>query len=310
MVGDPVPTAEQRRPMKLLITDLDDTLYDWVSFYAVSFTAMLKTLSSLLQVDEEQLIAEFREVHRGYGYSEPPFAVLELPSVRARYGNLDRRSIAKVLDPALHAFNSKRKRLLALFPTVRETLNQLTSRFGVTLIGHTEASLQNAYFRLLSLDIANYFQRLYVIDKRWPGHPKPERDRALSPKEGFVRVLPASERKPNPHLLRRICAAEGFSRHETWYVGDSLLRDVAMARAAGVHSAWAKYGTEYDPQHWETLVAISHWTVEDVAREDRLKRDAANAEPEVVLSTFADLLAVVGNSGESTARKPEIGVRA
>ena len=34
---------------KLLITDLDNTLYDWVSFYAQSFSAMFDKLVEILK---------------------------------------------------------------------------------------------------------------------------------------------------------------------------------------------------------------------------------------------------------------------
>jgi phosphoglycolate phosphatase len=44
---------------KLLITDLDNTLYDWVSFYAQSFTAMLDELVVILGVPANVLIDEF-----------------------------------------------------------------------------------------------------------------------------------------------------------------------------------------------------------------------------------------------------------
>lgn len=53
----------------------------------------------------------------------------------------------------------------------------------------------------------------------------------------------------------------------TWYVSDSLTRDMSMAKAAGVHAVRAKYGTRYDRDLWLDLVWITHWTDEDVARE-------------------------------------------
>lgn len=291
--------------MKLLITDLDNTLYDWVSFYAASFEAMVAELSSLLGASTEQLVREFRDVHRSYGSSEPPFAVLELPTVREKYGHLDKRERKQAIDPALHAFNSQRKRLLRLYPGVREALDELLE-LGVTIVAHTEASRANAHFRLEKLGIAQCFKHLYVVDTPWPGHPNPERMELIAPRPGFVRTLPQSERKPNPRVIADICRAEGFALDETWYVGDSLIRDIAMARDAGVHSAWARYGTFYDAAHWNLLVAISHWTSDDVAREDRLKRDAAKTKPELVLSRFSDLVAVAsGNSLRADAPRPQ-----
>ena len=39
---------------------MDNTLYDWVSFYAQSFTAMLDVLVNILDVPKSELLEEFR----------------------------------------------------------------------------------------------------------------------------------------------------------------------------------------------------------------------------------------------------------
>jgi hypothetical protein len=51
----------------LLITDLDNTLYDWVSFFTPSFKGMVDELIALLDVREETLLDEFKAVHQHYG---------------------------------------------------------------------------------------------------------------------------------------------------------------------------------------------------------------------------------------------------
>ena len=37
-----------------------------------------------------------------------------------------------------------------------------------------------------------------------------------------------------------------------------------MAKDAGLTAIWARYGGRYDPQLWDLLVAVSHWTAADV----------------------------------------------
>jgi HAD-hyrolase-like len=39
------------------------------------------------------------------------------------------------------------------------------------------------------------------------------------------------------------------------YIGDSLVKDIYMANRAGVHSAWARYGTHYDRALWQQLMS-------------------------------------------------------
>lgn len=197
--------------MKLLVTDLDNTLYDWVEFYAHAFNAMVERLSIRLDIAVDDLLAEFKTVHERYENSEQPFAVLELPSVAARYPSLTRSEIAHELDDVLHAFNSARSRHLRLYEGVDGTLRGLAER-GVTIVGHTEAIVENAYYRLRSLGVSDVFRRLYALEGRGVEHPDATRVASLAPPSEFVRVVPESERKPNPRLLLDICNREDAAR--------------------------------------------------------------------------------------------------
>jgi FMN phosphatase YigB (HAD superfamily) len=281
----------------VLITDLDNTLYDWVTYFAVSFEAMLSPLTHLLGVSKEQLIQEFKELHQHYGTSEQPFIALELPSVRAHFQGLGRAALLQKLDEPLHAFNRARKETLRLYPGVAETLAALVAS-GVTVVGHTEAPTVNAYYRVQLLGIDRYFRRLYVRSSAWEGHPIPEREVALHPPSDLVREVPKSERKPNPTLLQDICEREGFSTGDAWYVGDSLVRDISMAKMAGVRAIWARYGTDYDPRMWSLLVRITHWTDEDVSREEELRNRFDRVKPDYVLDSFSELLDIINTSDD------------
>jgi len=283
--------------MRLLITDLDNTLYDWVSFFAKAFEAMAEQLTVLLGVDRQELFEEFKAVHRKYGDSEVPFAVRDLPSVRRRFGD-SWKEIKVRLDPALHAFNSARKRELRLYESVENTLEQLAGR-GIPIIGYTEALPGNAFYRLERLGIRRFFRRLYALE---PAMELPlDSDREPFPiPEGFIETVPRSERKPNPALLVDICSREGVSLQDAWYIGDSLSRDMLMARQAGVTAVWAEYGTRYDHNLWATLVKITHWTDEDVARDAELRSQARAVQVDFTLHAFSDLLPLV----ERSARLP------
>jgi FMN phosphatase YigB (HAD superfamily) len=276
---------------KLLITDLDNTLYDWVSFFTASFQGMVGELTQLLDTPEDTILNEFKSVHQKYGNSEQPFAVLELPSVRNRFRGLSRNEIVKRIDPALHRFNSVRKRTLALYQGTAETLADLQQE-GVKIVGHTEAVLANSYWRIRALGIEEYFSRLYTLEGKDAIHISPE-TRWTDPPKGFITVVPRDERKPNPRLLADICRHEGADPGTTYYLGDSLVRDVAMAKEAGVTAIWARYGTKYDPDCWKYLVRITHWTDEDVARESNLKAKFGSVIPDYAIDSFSELKSIV-----------------
>src|SRR3546814_7317173 len=91
-----------------------------------------------------------------------------------------------------------------------------------------------------------------------------------------------------------ICSKEGISPSSSAYVGDSMARDMLMAKQAGVFAIWAAYGASHDSAVYEKLVRISHWTEDDVAREMELKQASEQIRPEFVAHmSFSEILPVI-----------------
>jgi phosphoglycolate phosphatase len=63
-----------------------------------------------------------------------------------------------------------------------------------------------------------------------------------------------------------------------------------MAKRAGAHAAWAKYGTVYDRELWLRLVRVTHWTDDDVRREKELQKEVVDVHPDVELKSFPGIL--------------------
>jgi phosphoglycolate phosphatase-like HAD superfamily hydrolase len=109
-----------------------------------------------------------------------------------------------------------------------------------------------------------------------------------------VTVLPPEDRKPNPKTLRDICEQLNVDHRFSLYLGDSLVRDVFMAKSAGVVSAWARYSAAVDPELWARLVRVTHWTEADVEREKELRENARlDREPDLTVDGISDLLDMV-----------------
>ncbi|MGE5343965.1 MAG: HAD family hydrolase [Candidatus Omnitrophota bacterium] len=278
--------------MKILITDLDNTLYDWVTFFSQAFKAMVTELSTLLNVPEEQLLDEFRNLHRDCGNSEQPFTAIRLPSVIKQFGNLTRNELKTKLDRAFHVFNSTREKKLCLYSGVNETLSNLYKR-GVVIIGFTEAIAINGYYRLERLQIHHFFKTLYALKGNYEGYPGPKPEMILNPPANFIKLIPDSNRKPDPLILLAICKEEGIDPADAWYVGDSLTKDILMAQQAGIKSIWAKYGTEYDKKSWEILKRITHWSEVDVLREEQLEERSRNVKPDYTINSFEEVERII-----------------
>lgn len=283
-----------KKPLKLLITDLDNTLYDWVTFFALSFDAMVKSLSAQTNIPAHQLLSEFKQVHQHYRNSEQPFAVLELPSIQKHFTGMSREDLFKELAEPLKTFNRTRRTHLKLYDTVSETIQRLTDS-GIRVVAHTEAIAINAFYRLGLLGIADRFTRIYTLEGHVTPHPNPDWRPERLPPPDLIKEVPRSERKPNPSLLLDICRREGVSPMAACYVGDSIARDVMMAKAAGVTAVWARYGTQYDASLWRILVSVTHWSEEDVAREAELKKKAESVRPDFIIDSYAELFEIMEN---------------
>ncbi len=278
--------------VRLLICDLDNTLYDWVGFFVPAFYAMIDEAVQILGCDRDVLLDDMRAVHQKYHDTEHPFALLETATVNNILSGLSDEERKRILDPALKAFNSVRKKSLRLYPGVEESLSTLASR-GVTLVAHTESRFFAVAYRMRTLGLTKYFSRVYCRQR--PEHSLVAHHRATAfidnfPDENVVE-LSMHQRKPDPSVLAEIQRDIGVSASDCAYVGDSLTRDVLMAKTAGVYAIWAKYGTNHDPAMYEKLVRVSQWTPEEVARESNLKNRAATIRPDLVIeNTFDELL--------------------
>ena len=275
--------------MKLLITDLDNTLYDWVSFYSQSFSAMAEELSKEINVPLDILLSEYKVILQRFGNSEKPFATLELPSVISYFGTNDKILLQKKLTRVFSAFSSKRNHTLKLYPTVRDTLNILRER-GVKIVGHTESLEYNSLYRLYKLDVIDFFDHLYTIEDNHNLHPNPKNAKVISVKDDFIIRLSSAESKPNPKLLEHICLTENVDIKDAVYVGDSITKDISMAKSIGMKAVWARYGRQFAPELWEILVKITHWTDKDVEREEQLKESFSRVKPDYSINSFAEIL--------------------
>src|SRR5262245_50126634 len=94
-----------RKQVSLVVTDLDNTLFDWVEIWYASFSALLRKTAELSGLPIEQLEVELKAIHQRHGTTEYAFSLEELPSLR----RLHRDDEIRVLyDGAIEAFREAR----------------------------------------------------------------------------------------------------------------------------------------------------------------------------------------------------------
>lgn len=283
------------RRFRLLVCDLDNTLYDWVAYFVPAFYAMVDKAASIMRCDRDDLLDDFRCVHRKYHDSEHPFALLETQLVKKHFSGLALPDVQRQLDPALHAFNSVRKKTLKLHPGVDQALS-LASEHRVTIVAHTESRLYAALGRVHRLGVEQYFKRIYCRERASSSHPDPEAAVTWLRKLSVDKVFELSQHqtKPDAKVLLEICSREGFCPDETLYIGDSIARDVLMAKKAGVVAVWAAYGAQHSAADYQKLVRISHWSAEDVEKEEKLREEAKEVDPDYVCRhSFYEILNIL-----------------
>lgn len=275
----------QHRSARLLIVDMDNTLYDWVEFFVPAFYAMVGEASRLLNVGREQLLDELQRVHQNRGSSEHPFALLETHTVLTTMPDLSERERHDRLQPAFDAFNEVRARHLRLYDGVRETLLAIR-QCGCSVIAHTESTSANIAVRVKLLGLDDLLDEVFAPPFIGAAHPVGD----LSGRSSSMRIekLPEGVRKPDPAIPRDIAHRLNVPVAESLYVGDSLANDVAMAQAAGMQTAWARYGTQHSDGYWEQLVRVTHWSPSVVARSSSAEH--APVTPDVILDSFGELL--------------------
>jgi phosphoglycolate phosphatase len=166
----------------------------------------------------------------------------------------------------------------------------------VTLIAHTEGKLYGVVDRLNRLDLFRYFSKVYCRERSQSPHPNPRLGAewlARVPKDKIVE-LSRHQAKPDPAVLLEICEREGAKLQNVSYIGDSIARDILMAKRANVFSIWAAYGARHSRRMYSRLVRISHWTNEEVVLEQRLTKEAERIQPDyVAYRSFAEVLTAI-----------------
>jgi phosphoglycolate phosphatase len=86
----------------------------------------------------------------------------------------------------------------------------------------------------------------------------------------------------------------GADPEQAIYVGDSLVKDIAMAQEAGVTDVFARYGVMQHREEYELLRRVSHWTDADIERERKMRALQNVHASYTMTEAFAGLLDLFG----------------
>jgi len=298
----------QMRPgrprMKLLVTDLDNTLWDWFDAWHRSFSAMLRKLSEMSGIPEGHLVREIQVVHRRRGTAEYSYLLNELPSLLALAHG---KEPMELFDEAIHVLNATRMQTTSLYPGVDATLRTIRQQ-QVPVVAYSESRAFWTEWRIKWTGLDGLIDVLYTS----PDHDFPEgvtvEDIRVRPpheyglKQTEHREVPNGTLKPDPSILEQILGDYAVQPSEAVYVGDSLMKDVAMAQDVGVLDVQATYGIAQNRDGYNLLQRVSHWGQKDIEREKRIASRPHITPSYRLESGFAELLALFEFAGDQRGR--------
>ncbi|HJP77868.1 MAG TPA: HAD family hydrolase [Pseudonocardiaceae bacterium] len=283
--------------IKTVFMDLDNTLYDWLAFFAPAFRGMSKTLSELSGIRLSSIYDEFRDVFRMHGTVEYSYALQELASIRSLHPGLDGSALVERYRPAVDSFQHYRRDRLKLYPGMFDTMREIR-RLGVSIVALTDAHGFHAALRIKQLGIESLIdvlvsrkdhqdvstEQLSLI-RRYPA------DRYHSKVEQMN--LPDSLRKPDPGVLLWLTTQMGLDPEQCVMVGDNLIKDVRMAQKAGIADCWAEYGTRVNPADLATLLQITHLSGDAIQAAIHPTPEMLGVDPTYMLKDPYDLVSIV-----------------
>jgi phosphoglycolate phosphatase len=217
---------------------------------------MLARLAADSGLPREALEREFHALHQRHGTTEYAFAIQELPSLVALHPGED---LVARYAAAIDEYRTARRRTLRLYPRRRRGADGHPPP-AASWAGYTESRAYYANYRIRALGLDGLLDCVYSPpDHALPGGVSPEEIRRY-PAEHYEltrtvhRHTPEGAWKPDAAVLRAILAELGADPARAVYVGDSLVKDVAMARAAGVSDVVARYGDVPDRAGYELCV--------------------------------------------------------
>jgi FMN phosphatase YigB (HAD superfamily) len=288
-------------PVKLVVTDMDNTLYSWVDYIVPAVEAMVDSICLATGFPRIKVVQSLKQVYERYESNEYPFALQE-SSIFSEFPEF--KSFDKlVIQPAREAFSSARRKYLKPYRGVIETLEKLKER-RIAVVALTDAPRNPAEFRAKRMGFDQHLTALYTLPGfEFPAAPDGKKliapDILRKDERGDYRAAcPVIElardcEKPNPKGLDQILRTYSAKPAETLVIGDSLRKDIAVAREVGAIDCWAEYGTYVSMEYRERLDIISADSITQrhaaSVHEDR----KAEAQPSHSLSNFSQVLKII-----------------
>lgn len=276
-----------------LITDADNTIYNWVQYIVPCLEAMVDYLQRKTGFTPDQISESFKKVFEKYRTNEYPFVLQEADIFEELRGDFEEFQ-KKLVNPTRIIFNQTRQRTLKLYPGVARTLWAIINS-GIRIIVLSDAPSFSAEQRLEHLGVSPYIWALYAL-KSYPLPDEARLDQSIINriKTGFYRSrigkvvqLPLMHEKPNTAGLKLLLEEEGIAPDQAVLVGDNLKKDIRIAQELGIADVWARYGTKISSEAREKL---SYYSAASIQKRNVSQEGDTEYHPTYTIDYFEEIL--------------------
>jgi len=273
----------------VLIFDVDNTLYDFVDFFGPSFRSMMHAICRTEHIAEADFIEGARKVYQKAGSLEYQFLIQNMEL----FSDLSDDEQQRLVRLARVAFSKTRNSRLSLYPGMLELIVSARAS-GYKCVCVTNAPYYEVSGRLRDLRMLDLIDGLVAWEGRGVEESRIEHVRKYSDRRAHLtqrlqmfHVAHYDDLKPSsaPFVLiaeRFGCVSRCFS------IGDSLAKDLDPAKAIGMHTIWARYGTRVQEHNLRTLLDVTPWLPEHIALATQ-----ETSEPDFVADSPRDIARVL-----------------
>lgn len=292
-------------PIRLVVTDMDNTLYSWIDYIVPAVEAMVASTVQATGLPRLKVVQSLKAVYTKYESNEYPYALQESSLFQdfPEFSSFDKL----VIEPARVAFSEARRKYLRPYKGVVETLRALGER-RVSVVALTDAPRNPAEQRAKKLGLDTLLSGLYTMPGfQFPAGPDGSTlvapDILQKEGKGAYRAacatieLPRDWEKPNPAGLKQILTTYGVEPREVLVIGDSVKKDIGVAQALGCHDCWAEYGTYVSLEYRERLDIVSSNAITRRHAASVFEASPEKTKPTHTLSNYAQLLDVIDQVG-------------
>lgn len=263
------------RPIALVL-DLDNTLYSWMDAFAPSLDAQITYITKRTGKTKKCIRESFKKVFCQYGSVEIVDVAAALDIWEET--NLADAEIEDIKEQSTKIFYEVFTDNLNLFPTVLETL-EWAKKNNIQLFAFSDGHAYWIDFRLEYLNIAHFFERIYVLEDEQDNEEKSSYIKQII-------TLPESKIKPNSFILDEIMSDYHVLKGDVYVIGDSKNKDIRAAKLAGVKSIWAQYGLNYSQKSRQLMSSITPWTRSRISGGNRIV-------PQYTIMEFAEIRDII-----------------